>query len=81
MDESALSTLTSGFSVSTLVAGFIFGIVGFWLFRHGRKNSNIRNVIIGIVLMIYPYFVESAKLTWGIGFLLCGIAYYYWNQD
>ncbi|MBO9668549.1 MAG: hypothetical protein J7501_17255 [Bdellovibrio sp.] len=70
--------LLSSFSVSALIASLIFGIVGLWLFRHGRRESHIPNVIIGVGLMVYPYFVDGAKLTWGVGLALCGAAYYYW---
>jgi len=64
-------------SVSSLIAGLIFGVIGMWLFSQGKKNSNLYFVIIGLVLMVYPYFTKGPLADWGIGAGLCGIAYYY----
>lgn len=67
------------FSVSSLIAGFIFGVIGFWLFKQGKKNVNNPVVVIGMLLMIFPIFVSGAWANWGIGSGLCGLAYYFWN--
>ena len=64
------------FDIHSLIAGLIFGAVGFWLFRDGRRNSNLSDVIIGIILMAYPMFVEGPILNWGLGLVLCAYAYY-----
>lgn len=65
---------------STLIAGFIFGILGFWLFREGKKRQNFYVLIIGILLMAYPYFVNSALVTWLIGGALTGAAWFFWHS-
>ncbi len=65
------------FSVSSLFAGLIFGIIGWYIFKHGRKTANNHFVFIGIVLMIYPYFTKGPLADWGIGAGLCGLAYHY----
>ena len=59
-----------------LFAGLIFGIIGMWLFSQGKKNLNHPVMIIGIGCMAYPYFTSGPVGDWGIGFLLCGLAYY-----
>jgi multisubunit Na+/H+ antiporter MnhE subunit len=74
-----IQDLGASFSPWALVGGFIFGLVGLWLFRHGRKNANNRNVVIGLLLMMYPLFISSAVWTWAVGILLCGYAYYEWE--
>lgn len=79
MEDLPVESLISSFDFKSLVAGLIFGSIGLWVLGHGRKNANNRNVVIGLVLMMYPYFVSGALLTWGIGFALCGYAYYTWN--
>ncbi len=82
MDESdinsmgALSGIGLNFSFSTLMAGFVFGVIGFYLFRHGKKQMNYSWVFSGLILMVYPLFVEGAWLNWGIGLAVCGFAYY-----
>lgn len=67
------------FSISSLIAGLLFGIIGWWLFKEARKRTNNYNVVIGVVLMIYPYFVTQAFLVWATGALLCWAAYYFWD--
>lgn len=76
MDPAASESLGLSFSFSSIAAGIIYGGVGLWLFRIGRKDSNFRNIFIGMALLIYPYFVNGPLLTWGIGAALCGYAYY-----
>lgn len=67
-------------SISGIMAGFIFGVIGWWLFREGKKRAQPRVLAVGLLLMIYPYFTSSPKADWGIGILLCGAAYYFWND-
>ena len=53
----------------TPLAGVLFGCIGFVAFRFGRRMGRLAPVLIGIALMAYPYFVEGAVLTWGLGAL------------
>jgi glucose uptake protein GlcU len=66
------------FSVSSILAGIIFGIVGIYVYRHAKKNGNIIVVCLGIAMMVYPYIVSGDWLTWIVGFALCGASYYFW---
>lgn len=79
MEELNNLRLDLSFDVPSLIAGLIFGIVGLYVFRRGRKESSMRLVMLGLALMIYPYFVDGATLNWVVGFLLSGASYYYWN--
>jgi hypothetical protein len=63
------------FDLSNLAAGFVFGVFGISIFRTGKKNGDFAQVFIGITLMLYPYFVSNAWLTWIIGIVLCVFAY------
>lgn len=65
-------------SLSTIMAGIIFGILGFWMFKEGKRRTNFSVLTIGIALMAYPYFVEGAAANWGVGIALCGLAYFLW---
>jgi hypothetical protein len=66
------------FSFSAIMSGFIFGVVGFYLMKEGRKRVNYAWVMIGIALMVYPILVGGHPLLqWGLGFGLCAIAYQY----
>jgi hypothetical protein len=62
-------------SASYLFANFLVSGVGFVLFRYGRKMSRMPHAGIGLVLMVFPYFVPSALLMIGIAALLCGLLY------
>jgi hypothetical protein len=63
------------FDASTLIAGFVVSGIGFVLFSYGRKMGRAPHVVTGIVLMVFPYFVPSVLLMFGIAALLCGGLY------
>jgi hypothetical protein len=62
-------------SASYLIANFAVSGVGFVLFSYGRKMSRIPQVVIGLVLMVFPYFVPNVLAMTGIAALLCGLLY------
>jgi hypothetical protein len=63
------------FDASTLIAGFIVSGVGFVLFKYGRKMSRAPHVVIGIVLMVFPYFVPNPYAMFSIAAALSGGLY------
>lgn len=67
------------FSVSSLIAGFLFSTIGFWLFMAGKKRAQVPVAVIGVILMIYSYFTPNPWFDWGGGILLCALAHKYWN--
>ncbi len=64
--------------LSLLFCGFVFGVIGMWMFRQGKKNANIITMAISVTLMIYPYFIESVLVSWLLGVALCFLAYFKW---
>ncbi len=58
------------FSLATLLFAILFGLIGLAAFRHGRKNSEPRQLFLGIALMAYGYFVSNAWISLGIGLVL-----------
>ena len=68
------------FSASSLIAGFLFSIIGWWIYREGKKSANIPIVIVGILLMSYSLFTRTPLSTWGTGIGLCVAAYYLWER-
>ncbi|MGE4233229.1 MAG: hypothetical protein AB7F43_07875 [Bacteriovoracia bacterium] len=58
------------FDVSNLFAGFVFGVIGFYAWKHARKTSSMRHFVLAIALMLYPYFIENLWAMYGIGVLL-----------
>ena len=72
----ARATLCSvSFDAGNLIAGFLISGVGFVLFSYGRKLGRIPHVVIGLVLMVFPYFVPSVLLMVGVAALLCGLLF------
>jgi hypothetical protein len=63
-------------SVNLLLAYLIFGVLGMYVFRYGKQNGMLSQMLIGLGLMLYPYFVSGALLTWAIGILLLIIFYF-----
>ncbi len=60
-------------SLSGIVAGILFGMIGFAAFNYGRKTESFRAMGLGAALMIYPYVVpETAPVVvlYGIGVAL-----------
>ena len=66
-----------GFSISTssILAGFIFGVFGFSFVKVGRHHANMAKVIVGILLMVYPYVVSNDYALWIIGVVLTVVGF------
>lgn len=63
-------------SLSSLLSGVIFGIIGMFLLRDGRKKGSPKLAVIGILLMAFPYFTPGYWLIdWVVGITLCYTAY------
>jgi hypothetical protein len=48
----------------------LFSMIGMAVFMYGRRQRQGAPLLIGLALMIYPYFVSSALALVGIGVLL-----------
>lgn len=62
-------------SLSSLLAGLVFGIFGLYLLRSGRRDAHGQKIILGLALMIFPYFVESPWIAWPLGLVLVFLGY------
>lgn len=58
-----------------LFAGLIFGLIGFVAFRYGMRTQRPYPAAIGMLLMVYPYFVEQTWLVYLFGMVLCVVLY------
>ncbi|HVZ72821.1 MAG TPA: amino acid transport protein [Polyangia bacterium] len=54
-------------SPSALMASLLVSSIGFVLFVYGRKIGRLPQLVGGLALMVFPYFVSSPGLTLGIG--------------
>ena len=50
------------FDASSLAVSFLVSGVGFVSFSYGRKQRRLPQTLIGVVLMLFPYFVSSVPL-------------------
>lgn len=64
---------------AALVAMLLFSGIGFVAFSYGRKMERWPLAIGGVVLMVYPYFINRAWLLWALGVAICGAMY--WFKD
>jgi hypothetical protein len=60
---------------SNVMAMLVFGLVGFIAFRSGKRENSIPRILIGLSLLIYPYFFSSGLLLWTVGAGLCAALY------
>jgi hypothetical protein len=66
-------------SAPNVLAGLLFGSIGFVGFIYGKRTSRLKPMMIGLLLMGYPYFVENTLALCGIG--LAGTAALFWFGD
>ncbi len=62
-----------------LFAGLFFGLVGLVGFNYGRKQMLWRPLLVGLALMVFPYFVSEIWLLYAIGAGLCA-ALWFWRE-
>ena len=66
-----------GFSVWSLVGNILFSSIGFIAFVYGKKNAEFRPMIIGGLLMAYPYFIGSTVAMYAVGAGLMAALYFF----
>ena len=54
-------------SPADLLGSLLFGVIGFAAFMYGKKSALWKPMTIGLVLMIYPYFIPQTWLLYAIG--------------
>jgi hypothetical protein len=58
------------FDLGFFMLALIFGAVGFVYFSYGRKQARISMIISGLLLMVYPYVLDSKVWLVVIGLIL-----------
>ena len=58
-------------SPAVLFASLLFGAVGFAAFSYGKNMAQWVPMVIGIALMVFPYFVDRLWLVYVVGCALC----------
>jgi hypothetical protein len=62
---------------AALFALILSSVVGLAAFLYGKKNAAWGPALIGLALMIYPWFVEQTWLLYAVGGGLCVTLYFF----
>lgn len=65
------------FTAANIFGSILFGSIGFGAFIYGRKVSATSPLIIGLILMVYPYFISETWLLYAIGVIMTTSLYFF----
>jgi hypothetical protein len=57
---------------TNLLASMLAGTVGLALLVYGKKQTRIPQMVVGLLMMVYPYFMPNALFTGGVAVVLLG---------
>lgn len=63
-------------NTSQLLLGVLFSSIGLGYFIYGKKQKVIVPLVCGLILMIFPYFVEATALLLTLGTALSILPYF-----
>jgi hypothetical protein len=63
------------FTAANLFGQILFGAIGFAAFIYGKKQSSFKAMLLGVVIMAYPYVVAETWLLYAIGFALTALLF------
>jgi hypothetical protein len=59
----------------TLFLGLLFGSIGMVYMIYGKRQSSVMHIVVGAILIIYPYLFSNAFLVFIAGAILTAIPY------
>ncbi len=62
---------------AALFALILSSVIGLAAFLYGKKNAALGPALIGLALMIYPYFISETWMLYAIGGGLCVAIYFF----
>jgi hypothetical protein len=65
------------FNPYNLLAGLIFGTIGWGAFMYGKRLDLWQPRAIGVALMVYPYLISHHILVWVVGVALLALFWRY----
>ena len=63
------------FDASALIASFLVSSVGFVLLVYGKKMGRIPHLASGLLLLVFPYFLDRASWILLGGAIICGLCW------
>jgi hypothetical protein len=67
------------FDPMDLMAGLLFGGVGFVAFAYGKKMGKFQTMALGGALMGYSYMTPSGLMQWVVGAALTAAVWWTWE--
>jgi len=64
-------------SGAALFGSLMFGVIGLAAFLYGKRSALIVPMVLGMVLMAFPYFVSDTWLLYVIGCALTAACWYF----
>ncbi len=64
-----------------LALSLVISTVGLALFRYGRKQTRMPQIVSGVILMIAPYFFSDISHMVGFAFGIIGTLYLWTRYD
>jgi hypothetical protein len=61
---------------SELLASLFISSIGLVLFLYGKKQSRVPQMVVGVVLLVYTYFLSSIAWMFAIAAVLLGLLYW-----
>ena len=62
---------------AALFALIVSSAIGLGAFLYGKKSAALGPALIGVALMVYPWFVTQTWLLYAVGAALCVLLYYF----
>jgi hypothetical protein len=60
-------------NANALLASVVIGSVGLGFFIYGKRQQRVPHLVVGLVLMVFPYLVSSVGLMTIIAVALIGL--------
>ena len=60
-----------------LFAGLLFGMIGCGAFMWGKRQSSAKHMLLGVALMVYPYFISDLTALYAMGSLLTAALFFF----
>ena len=62
--------------MANIIGGLIFGSIGFIAFVYGKKQSSFKIMMLGALLMAYPYFIQNTIAVYAVGAALTAALFF-----
>jgi hypothetical protein len=59
----------------SLFLGLLFGSIGMVYMIYGKRQSSVMHIVVGAILIVYPYLFSNTLLVFIAGVILTAIPY------